>query len=187
MSFAAFTAVEPARADRGVAELIGGRTYPFTVRPVRESSRTFFRRPDFKTQKLIALIGTIFFITFFGLISIGLVASHDLQVAWFSLVILIIVPPIMLLGDALFQGPEFISFGEKGLTLIYTGIRSSEILVAWSSVDWCIVGGVYVTVICRTPYRFSGFFRENFQVKPEVFSEMKPFVDPKKVIGKMSS
>ncbi len=149
---------------------------------------TFYRRPNFKTGKLIALIGSIFFITFFGLISIAMVASHQpLQVVWLSLVILIIVPPIMLLGDALFSGPEFISFDEKGLTLTYTGVRSSEVPVPWSSVDWCIMNEVLVTVICRTPYRFSGYFRENFQVKPEVFSEMKPFVDPKKVIGKKSS
>ncbi len=67
---------------------------------------TFFRSTDFKTRKLIALIGSIFFITFFGLISIGMVTSHEpLQVVRLSLVILIIVPPIMLLGDVSFHEP----------------------------------------------------------------------------------
>ncbi len=145
---------------------------------------TFFRNPNFKTKKRIALVGLIFFIVFFGMVSLSMVISHDLQVVWLALAILIVVPPIMLIVDALFQGPEFISFDEKGLTLIYTGIRNSEVALTWTSVDWCMVGTVHVTVICRTPYRYSGYFRENFQVKPLVFSQMKPFVDPKKVIGK---
>ncbi len=146
--------------------------------------RTLFRNPNFKTQKRIALVGSIFFIVFFGLVSLGMVASHDLQVVWLPLAILIMVPPIMLLGDALFQGPEFFSFDEKGLTLIYTGVRNSEVALAWSSVDSCMVGTAHVTVICCTPYRYSGYFRENFQVPSEVFSGMKPFIDPKKIIGK---
>lgn len=141
------------------------------------------RSPNFKTKKRIALFGTVFFIAFFGLVTYGF-ASHNLPAAWVALAILVIVSPIMLLADALFQGPEFISFDENGLTLIYTGVRNSELRVAWSSVDWCLAGGKLVTITCRTPYRFSGWFRENFQVKPEVFSGMKSFIDPKKIIGK---
>ena len=146
----------------------------------------FYRRPNFKAQKLIVLIGSIFFIIFFGLISIGMVASHQpLQVVWVSLAILIIVPPIMLIGDALFQGPEFISLDEKGLTLVYTGARGSELRVAWASIHRCVPFGKYVYIEYRaTPF---GRVRHDVHVEPAVFAQMKSFIDVIKIAGQKSS